>query len=285
LRAARVTIQEVQKMAQSDAAPLHSRALLELRDMLVARPHDHMLVITSQGRGKQQLVADLSPLTLEGHWPENQDATLDDDRATAATVVHQAPRFWTVATRKAYVQRFVRAAFEREMDRGDPLLRSLFEHDEAVDIVDGDRGDVVLFTRWGYAVRFSHRSIDVQGSAAMDLQEGDEVVAALSLPEESEILIATASGYVARRDTHQIPSRTKPRGTAGKRLIHARDVLSVYPYSPDDRILYLTYGGRLILGNTLDIPLTDRLGRGALLHDLGRDPAAAVTFIPKDLAP
>jgi DNA gyrase/topoisomerase IV subunit A len=171
------------------------------------------------------------------------------------------------------------------MDRGVPLLQSLFERDEAVDIIDGERGDVVLITRWGYANRFSQRSIDVQGSSAIDLEAGDEIVTALPLTDDTEILVATASGYTIRRDTTQIPTRTKPGGTRGKRLIRAQDVLAAYPYAADDQILYLTYSGKLVIRSTSTIPATNRLGQGTLLQDLRRDPAAAIARIPRDLCP
>jgi DNA gyrase/topoisomerase IV subunit A len=284
LRSARISISETQKLVHTAEPPLDSRGMLELGCLLAARPHDELLIFTNKGRGFKQLVPDLPPLVESGHWPNDRDPALTaHEQLAVAIAVSEAPRFWTIATRKGYVQRFVRAALEREMSRGDPLLRSLLERDEAAAIVNGDRGDIVLITRWGQANRFSQRVIDVQGSIALDLEEGDEVAAALMLAEDSEILLATAGGYIARRSTAQLPARAKPGGTTGKRLIQAQDVLAVYPYSPDDHLLYLTYSGKLALVPTADIPLLDRLGKGTRVHDLRRDPAAAVTLIPRDL--
>jgi hypothetical protein len=109
------------------------------------------------------------------------------------------------------------------------------------------------------------------------------VADALSLTDEGELLIVTANGRVARRSTHQLPVRAKPGGTKGKRLIQAQDVLAVLPYSPHDHLLYLSYGGRLRLVSTADIPLLDRLAKGTQVVDLDHDPAIGVALIPRDL--
>jgi DNA gyrase/topoisomerase IV subunit A len=271
LRTARIPLSQVQELVRTKKVLLTSRAMLEMHCLLASRPHDELLAFTNEGRGLKQLVPDLPPLTESRRWPSERHPMLSEHEQLSVSVsVSESPRFWTIATRKGYVQRFVRAALEREMNRGDPLL-------------NGDRGDIVLLTRWGQAIRFSQRAIEVQGSVALNLEQGDEVAAAIALPEDGEILIVTASGYVARRSTRHLPARAKPGGTTGKRLIQAQDVLAVYPFSPHDHLLYLTYSGALALVSTADIPLLERLGKGSKVRDLRRDPAATVTLIPRDL--
>jgi DNA gyrase/topoisomerase IV subunit A len=283
LRSARVPLSEVQRRSRAGEPSLERRALLSLRCLASARPHDELLLITSQGRGMKQLVPDLPPLADDGRWPNTTSPWLrEGERLSVAVTMAESPRFWTIATRRGYVQRFVRAAFEREMEAGDPLLQSLFDHDEASAIVEGDRGDLVVVTRWGYANRFSHRSIDVQGSLSIELESGDEVVGAVSLPDEGEILIVTAAGTGTRRRTEQLPARAKPGGS-GKRLIDARDVIAAFPYGRQDGLLFATMGGRLVLVGTGGVATQDRLGRGEELADLEHDPAVAVALVPQDL--
>jgi hypothetical protein len=168
------------------------------------------------------------------------------------------------------------------MESGDPLLQTLLDRDEASAIVDGDRGDLAVLTRWGYANRFAHRSIDVQGSLSIDLESGDEVVGTVSLAGEGEILIVTAAGLGIRRSTDQLPARAKPGGS-GKRLIRAHDVMAVFPYVGQDSLLFLTTSGRLVLVGTGALTVQDRLGRGDELCDLEHDPAVAVALVPHDL--
>jgi DNA gyrase/topoisomerase IV subunit A len=284
LRSARLPVTEMQRLARAGHKPLEPRALLSLRALLVARPHDEVLLVTSAGRGTKQLIPELPPLPENGRWPNEPSPWLHEgERLAAAAISNAPPRFWTIVTRKGYAQRFVRAAFEREMEQGDPLVRSLLDRDEAVSIVGGDRGDLVVLTRWGQANRFSHRAIEVQGSLAMDLEDGDEVVAALSLPEDGEIVIVTASGRATRRHTEQLPGRQKPGDTLGKRLIGAQDVLGLFPFDPQDHLLFLTSSGRLLLIPLEDLSRQDRLTKGVALRNLSRDPAIAVTVVPRDL--
>jgi len=281
LASARLLLSQAQQMARQGQTTLDKRALLSLRCLLLARPQDELLLLTSQGRGLKASLSDV-PTLAEDTWPTAEGQGLAaGERLSAALAVAEPPRFWTVATRRGYVQRFVRAAFDRRLAQGDQLVRSPLRNDVPVAIVDGDRGDVLLVTRWGKAVRFSHRAIEGQGSVALNLEPDDEVVAALSLPAEAEILIVTAGGYVSQRDTTRFSARSRPGG-AGRALIQAHDVLAAFPYSPEARLLYLTYAGRLAFVSIRDVPLQERAGKGTPLRDLSRDPAVAVVLVPEE---
>jgi len=280
LHAARMPLSQVQQLAQEGRPVLGSRALLGLCCLLLARPHDDLLLLTSQGRGLKVLPADVPSLVEGGDWPVAESRRLAvDERLTAAVAVAKPPRFWTVVTRRGYVRQFIRIGFERGLAQGDPLIESPFRNDGPVAVVNGDRGDLLLLTRWGKGVRFSHRAIAGQGSVALELDPDDEIVAALSLPSDTRILIVTAAGYAARRDTARFGARSRPGG-AGKRLIQAYDVLGVFPCEPQARLLYLTYSGKLAFVPTADIPLHQRSNKGTRVRDFGRDPAVAVTLIP-----
>lgn len=283
LQSARVLLSEVQRICRTGGRSLDSRAMLALCCLLAVRPHEELLLITSHGRGTKQLVPDLAPLGDDGRWPVAPSPWLrGGERLCVAAPTSEPPRFWTIATRRGYVQRFVRAAFEREMEQGDPLLQGLLQHDEPSAIVDGDRGDLVVLTRWGYATRFAHRAIDVQGSLALQLDTGDELVATLSLSEDRDMLIVTAAGYGVRRPSAQLPARAKPGGS-GKRMIRAHDVLGAFPYTGEDSLLFLTSTGKLVLVDTGDIPAEERLGQGHELCDLEHDPAVAVALVTANL--
>jgi len=291
LSQARVPLSQAREMARQGRPTLDKRALLGLRCLLLARPHDELLLLTSQGRGLKVQLPDICLLTDGGGWPFDRDqdkpttegqGLASGERLTAAVAVAEPPRFWTVATRRGYVQRFVRVAFDRGLSQGDRLVKSPLRNDEPVAVVNGDRGDLLLVTRWGKGVRFSHRAIEGQGSVALNLDPDDEVVAALSLPSDVEILIVTASGYVTRRDTARFAAKSRPSG-AGRTLIQAHDVLAAFPYSAQARLLYLTYSGKLAFVSTVDVPLQERAGKGTPLRDMSLDPAVAVAYVAEDL--
>ena len=283
LQSARVPLTQAREMAGQGRPSLDKRALLGLRCLLLARHQDELLLLTSQGRGFKASLSDVPALVEGGNWPTAEgEGLIAGERLTAALAVAEPPRFWTVATRRGYVQRFVRVAFDRRLTQGNRLVRSPLHNDEPVAVVNGDRGDLLLVTRWGKGVRFSHRAIEGQDSVALNLDPDDEVVAALALASDAEILIVTASGYATRRDTARFAAKSRPGG-AGRTLIQAHDVLAAFPYSAQARLLYLTYSGKLAFVSVADVPLQERAGKGTPLRDMSLDPAVAVACVAKDL--
>jgi DNA gyrase/topoisomerase IV subunit A len=295
LQAVCVPLSRAQELAAEERPVLNTRAMLTLHSAVWAQPGDELLVLTDRGRGFRRLLADVPPLGETGRWPSAPEAGLEPgERPTVALTTSTLPRFWTVATRRGYVQRLVRVACDQKMARGDPLLRSPFRNDAPAAIASGDSDDILIITRWGKAVRFAQRVIETRGSTALDLESDDQTVAALALdsstdPDHTEILIVTASGYGMRRNSTDVPRRTSPGGT-GKALIQAHDVLAVFHKAPSLRaapphalrepeLVFVTYSGNLVFVPTMDIPLQERLSKGILLHDLGRDPAIAATLV------
>jgi DNA gyrase/topoisomerase IV subunit A len=316
LQAVRVPLSHAQELAAEERPVLNARAMLTLHSAVWARPGDELLVLTNQGRGFRRLLADVAPLGDTARWPSAPEAGLEPgERPTVALTTTTPPRFWTVVTRRGYVQRLVRVACDQKIARGDPLLKSPFRNDAPTAIVSGDTSDILILTRWGKAVRFAQRVIETRGSTALDLEPDDQVVAAMALgsstaPDPTEMLIVTASGYAMRRNSTDVPTRTSAGG-AGKALIQAHDVLAAFHRAPashtaapqalrepphalrepphalrepphalrEPELVFMTYSGNLVFVPTMDIPLHERLGKGTLLHDLSRDPAIAVTLV------
>jgi DNA gyrase/topoisomerase IV subunit A len=281
LQSARVPLSHVRRLMEKEQEALNRQAVFGLRCMVPARLQDELLLLTSQGRGLKMQPSDVPSLAEGGEWPVTETQTLGDDEQLAVAVgVVDPPRFWTVITRHGYVRQLIHIYFDRKEAQGEPLVESPFHNDAPVALVDGDRGDLMVFTRWGKWTRFPHRAIDSQGSVALDLEPDDEVVAALSVESDTEILVATAAGYAMRRDTARLDARTRPGG-AGKSLIQAFDVLGVFLYEPDGGLLYLSYSGKLTFVSAEDVSRHERYGKGTQVGDLTRDPAVALAFVPQ----
>jgi len=282
LQSARLPLSQARQMARQGRPVLDRRALLGLRFLLLSRPHDELLLLTSEGHGLKTQTSTLPLLADADGWPTTEGQGLaSGERLTAALAVTSPPRFWTVATQRGYVQRFVRVAFDRQLAQGNRLVKSPLRNDAPVAIANGDRGDLLLITRWGKGVRFSQRAIESQGSVALNLEPDDQIVTALALPADAEILIVTAGGYAMRRDTARFAARSRPGGD-GRTLIQAHDVLAAFPYAASGRLLYLTYSGKLAFVSTANIPLQERAGKGTQMRDMSLDPAVAVTFVPQE---
>jgi len=256
-------------------------ASLGVRCLLMVRPHEDLLLLTSRGRLISVCLHDI-PFLIEGNdWPSagGESRLAGGERVTAAVAAAKSPRFWTLVTRQGFVVQLLGAHVEKRSCQDDPVVRSQHHHDEPVAILDGDRGDLFLITRWGKAIGFPQRAIAGQGCSGLTVEPDDGVVAALPLPADAEVLAITAGGYVMRRDSAGFRRRHKPGGH-GRSFIQAYDVLAAVPYAARGKLLFLTYSGKFIAAASAGIPLQGRLGKGMQLCDLSGDPAVAVTFVP-----
>jgi DNA gyrase/topoisomerase IV subunit A len=281
LQAARLPIAQAERLAREERPALNRQAMLGLRCLLLARPQDELLAFTSTGRGLKLLPADIPLLGEEGDWPPGTGAQPASGERLAAAIpvsVAQPPRFWTIVTRRGYVRQILRIELDLKVGKGEPLIESPLRNDAPVAVVDGDRGDLLVLTRWGKGARFAQRAIEPTGSVALELEPDDEVVAALALPADMEILLVTAGGFAARRETAQFRAQSKPGGT-GKPLMQAYDVMDAFPCETPARLSYLTYSGRLVFASTADVPLYQRSEKGTRLRTFDRDPAVAVVLV------
>ena len=283
----RVALSEALRLAREGQPLTGTGAPLSLRPdtapprhLVVARPHAELVLLTSQERGFRIQPSQVPVLVEEKGWlpPGGPDLSAGE-RLTLAVAVAKPPRFWTVVTRRGYVRQFLRIEIDHKLDLGEPVVQSPAHNDTPVALVNGDEGDLLVLTRWGKGTRFPQRSIAGQGEIALELEADDEVVAALSLPADGHVIIVTASGFAARRDTSQLNARSRPGG-AGKPLIQAFDVLGAFRWEPEGRLLYMTYSGRLALISMADIPVYQRSSKGTRVRTFDRDPAVAVTLVP-----
>ncbi len=284
LQVLRAPLSLAHRLAREERPVLGQQARLRLRCAVPARPGETLLLFTNQGRCLTMAISDIPPLIeAEADWPSgNPSALPENERLTMAVSVGRLPRFWTVATRRGYVRQFLNLELQRATKQEDVLIESPFPHDGPVAAVSGDRGDLLLLTRWGKGVRFPHRAIESGGSTALALEPDDAVVTGLSLPENGEAALVTAAGFGVRRDVSQIRARAAPGGE-GQTLIQAFDLLGAFLIDPDKpagQLLFLTYTGKLVFVPVNEIPLYTRSAQGARLWTLDRDPAVAVTLIP-----
>ena len=276
---ARMPLSQVQRLVREQRPLPGGKAPGSIVRLLLARPDAELLLLTSQGRGRKMPLSDVGVLVEGRDWPAAEGRELaPGEWLTAATSVTKPPRFWTVVTRRGFVRQYLRISFDRVLAQGDLVVESPIRNDVPVAVVNGDEGDLLVLTRWGKGVRFSQRSIEGQGSIALELEPDDEVVAALPLLSDTRVLVVTAASFAMWRDTAQFKARSKP-GSTGKALIQAFDVLAVLPREPEAHLLYLTYAGKLALVPVADIPLHTRSRKGSRVRVFDRDPAVAVVIV------
>jgi len=285
--AARLPLSRVTRIARDGAPVLGRPTLAQLWGVLVARPQERLLMLSAGGVGREAAVSMLPTLEEGVVWPVGGDHAAPPDGPfgrrdplSAAAVVGEPPRLWTVVTRRGWVRQHLAAAFARELATGLPMAISPRARDVPVAIVNGDPGELMVFTRWGRCARFPQRAISAQGDAALELDEDDQVVGALPLADEGEIVLATASGAVMRRSTTQAKARMQPGGP-GQPLIQAFDLMAVFLHQPHADLLLLTHSGRLLTHPADLIPLHERIGKGTPVGQLARDPVIAMALVPR----
>ena len=282
-RVLRLPLSQVRLRLRDQQAALSRSAMLSLRRMVLARPQDDILALTNQGRLIRIFLHKIPFLTTEKEWPKQPGFELAaGERLCAAAPLDHSPRFWTVVTRRGYARQFLHAQLERLIESGEPVLNSPHPRDEAVAIVDGDRGDLILLSRWGQFTRFPQFTVMGQGVQAMKLERDDEVAAALSLPQDGEILLLSAAGYAMRRDSSTLKRQSKPGGP-GKAALQTFDACCLLPFVQRGKILFLTYAGKLAAVTPQRTPLQTRVGKGTQLLKLDQDPAVAVVLVPGSL--
>jgi len=180
----------------------------DVKHLFVASTHAYLLFFTDRGRVHWQKVYDL-PLqsrTSRGRAIVNLLSLKDgEERVTSCLAVREFTddRFLIMATRNGTVKKTALSAFSRPM-KGGIIAIKLDEGDELIDVmsVSGD-DDVVLATRNGMSIRFSHHDARPMGRPAhgvrgISLTEGDAVAGMVVADPEMTLLTVCEKGYGKR---------------------------------------------------------------------------------------
>jgi DNA gyrase subunit A len=180
----------------------------DVKHLFVASTHAYLLFFTDRGRVHWQKVYDL-PLqsrTSRGRAIVNLLSLKDgEERVTSCLAVREFTddRFLIMATRIGTVKKTALSAFSRPM-KGGIIAIKLDEGDELIDVlsVSGD-DDVVLATRNGMSIRFSHHDARPMGRPAhgvrgISLSEGDAVAGMVMADPALTLLTVCEKGYGKR---------------------------------------------------------------------------------------
>jgi DNA gyrase subunit A len=180
----------------------------DVKHVFVASTHAYLLFFTDRGRVHWQKVYDL-PLqsrTSRGRAIVNLLSLKEgEDRVSSCLAVREFTdeQFLIMATRQGTVKKTALSAFSRPM-KGGIIAIKLDEGDELIDVrsVAAD-DDVVLATRNGMSIRFSHHDARPMGRPAhgvrgISLSEGDAVVGMVVADPQMTLLTVCEHGYGKR---------------------------------------------------------------------------------------
>jgi DNA gyrase subunit A len=271
---------------------------------LTCRALDHLFFFTDQGRAYRIRVYEApdADRAARGLPVVNLVNLAEGERITALVAVPPAwiegagdgaDRYLVMATRLGKIKRVPLSEFLTVRSSG--LVAILLEAGDVlqdVSLSDG-RGDLVLVTARGQALRFEEAEVRPMGRAAagvrgIRLEGGDQVVALDRVDPEGELLVVTAGGFGKRTPFAQYPQKGRATGgvrTVTDRLEEIGEVVAARTVRPEDDLVLLTLSGMAIRIPVREIPQAGRAARGSRLIALAEtDRLAAVARIhPEDI--
>ncbi|MBA3314615.1 MAG: DNA gyrase subunit A [Planctomycetaceae bacterium] len=249
-----------------------------LEHVFVSSTHDWLLFFSDRGKVYWQKVYDLPLLarTAKGRALVNLLSLAEDERVSDCLAVREFPvdRYLIMATKLGLVKKTSLAAYSRPM-RGGIIAIQLNDGDELIDvrIVSGN-DDVVLGTRQGMSIRFSHHDArpmgrNTRGVRGVQLMKGDAVVGMVVADPEMALLTVCEKGFGKRTPFGTVeaePVIENGDGAVETDVVEAAEVEPVEPEEPegDDAAAYtgnMRYRRQRRGGKGLkDIKTSDRNG-------------------------
>jgi len=247
--------------------------------LFVASTHDTVLFFTSVGKVYWKRVFELpvASRTARGRPIVNLLPLEEGERVNAILTIKEfsADQFVFFATSKGVVKKTSLMDFSRPRTNG-IIAIDLRIDDFLIDVALTDgKSDVMLLSSGGRAMRFSEEKVRTMGRTAagvrgIKMPESD-VVIALIVVGEGEILTATQNGYGKRTRADDYP--TKGRGGLGVIDIKTSDrngaVIGAVQVNEDDQIMMISDAGTLVRTAVSEVSVLGRNTQGVRLIKVG----------------
>jgi DNA gyrase subunit A len=191
--------------------------------LFVTNTHHYLLFFTDAGKCYWLKVYNIpeGARTARGRSVTNLLEIGRDERITAVIPIQDlgADETLVMATAGGIVKKVTLEAFSRPK-RGGIIALQLDEDDRLVDVeLDRPKGEIMLFTAGGQALRFKSSAVRTMGRTArgvigIKFKSKDDKVVAMALPEKKQdVLVITEGGYGKRTPLKEYP--IKGRGGMG----------------------------------------------------------------------
>ena len=189
-----------------------------------------------------------------------------------------------MATNRGTIKKTPLSAFRNARLKG-IIATTLDEGETLVGVAVSDGGDdIMLFSDAGKCARFSESVLRPMGRAAhgvigMRLHEGQSVISLIVTNDEQKyVLAATEHGYGKRTLVSEY--QRKGRGIRGVITISTKErngrMVSAVLTDPDDEIMMLTTGGKVVRTSASEVSIVNRAAMGVRLINPGDDTLASV---------
>ncbi len=260
-----------------------------IEHLFTASTHDYLLFFTNSGRvycervhevpdmgraAKGRSIANILELKAEEkiaaliRVPSKTDANKED-------VTWQQPGFLFFATQQGVVKKTALAEFAN-IRKGGINAIGIEAGDSLIDVkLTSGLDEVVLITRGGMSIRFSEEDVRSMGRQAVgvygiDLETGDQVVAAALVVKEATLLVAGENGIGKRTpfDEYRVQSRGGKGIITMKTTEKTGGVAGALSVRDEDEIMLITVSGQMVRISVRDIRETGRNTQGVKLVNL-----------------
>ncbi|EMG33774.1 DNA gyrase subunit A [Streptococcus oralis] len=260
-----------------------------VRELVSTSTHDHLLFFTNKGRVYRLKGYEIPEYgrTAKG-LPVVNLLKLDEGESIQTIINVKSERsddaYFFFTTRHGIVKRTSVKEFANIRQNGLKAL-NLKDEDELINVLLTEEDtDIIIGTKFGYAVRFNQSAIRgmsriATGVRGVNLREGDTVVGASVITDQDEVLIITEKGYGKRTLATEYP--TKGRGGKGMKTANVAEkngpLAGLLTVKGDEDLMIITDTGVMIRTNVANISQTGRSTMGVKVMRLDQD-AKIVTF-------
>ena len=259
--------------------------------LLTANTRDQLFIFAAHGRCQRLGVHEISqdaPKHLADLTDYSRRDTIAAMLALPQAAHDGAGGFLFLVTRQGTVKRVALSDFMQAAALGNlDVMRVAAKDRLGWAFVTAGSGEVVLVTRKGRSIRFPEEMVRVMGPAArgvvgMNLERGDDVIAALPVIADGELLTATAAGFVKRTPM----SEFRVQGRSGSGIIahkisqRSGDLVGAAMLTPEHEFATFVTQRGVAKPLELDgIPASGRNTQGAQVVELARDDAVAAVQV------
>jgi DNA gyrase subunit A len=244
--------------------------------LTIADEQQTLVLLTNQARAFRLPVADLpeSPVHGRGQSITAQLPLMAQERLALA-FPDQGKGYIALVSQSGYV-RCLRHHYIGENLRPGTNLFSLrdFGPPAAACWTSGD-DDLFVTTRQGRAIRFSEKSVPLQGGPGIRLEQGDAVVAIAAVSAESCVFLLTADGKGTLRLMSGFSANKSPGG-GGKSAMKTDRLIGAATVEEDDDIFVISRLSKIIRFRAAEVPPKEDVVQGVNCMALRADETVAL---------
>jgi len=267
-----------------------------VRKMLVCSTHDYLLFFTSRGRVYWLKANDLPAAERQskGKALVNLLSLRDEEVANVMAIKNFESGYLMFVTKLGMVKKLPLKLVSRPRSTGVRIINLPVDGSDIIINVGmvGDKQEVLIITKKGFAIRFNSDEIRPMGRSSygvkgIDLRSGDEVVSLESIPTDGKttILTITEKGFGKRSDLEEY--RETNRGAKGVINLNVSDktgrVVGSVSVVDKDSAMVTTTKGMVIRVTMKDLRVMGRVTQGVHIVKLkDGDKVADIVKIPSE---